>query len=92
MPQLVLHPLVADEAPNNPTLTAYDEKHLIVYLRLLDAEADGADWMEAALLVLRLDPILEPKRAYAAWQSHLMQAKWMTESGYEHLLRQQVVH
>ncbi len=43
---------------------------MIVYIRLLDAEADVADWMEAALLVLEIDPNLEPKRAGNAWQSN----------------------
>jgi len=28
-----------------------------------------ADWMEAALLVLEIDPALEPMRAGNAWQS-----------------------
>jgi hypothetical protein len=28
-----------------------------------------ADWMEAALLVLEIDPTLEPMRAGDAWQS-----------------------
>jgi hypothetical protein len=45
---------VADEAPNANTLTGYDEEHLVIYLRLLDAEADGAEWDEAALLVLSI--------------------------------------
>jgi hypothetical protein len=73
-------------------LTNYDQKHLPVYIRLLDAEADGADWMEAALTVLRIDPILEPQRAYRAWESHLFRARWMTENGYHNLLRREAVH
>jgi hypothetical protein len=92
MLQSILHPIIADEAPDDPALTPYDEEHLIVYIRLLDAEADGADWMEAALLVLRIDPILGPKRARNAWESHLSRAKWMTENGYDHLLRRHAVH
>ena len=87
MRQPVLNPTIADFAPNDPTLTAYDEEHLLVYLRLLDAEADGADWMEASLTVLRIDPIREPARAQHAWQSHLARAKWITERGYLKLLR-----
>jgi hypothetical protein len=35
---------VADAAPTAPILTGYDEQHLLTYLRLLDAAADGADW------------------------------------------------
>jgi hypothetical protein len=86
MRQPVLNPTIADFAPSDPTLTAYDEEHLLVYLRLLDAEADGADWMEASLTVLRIDPIREPARAQHAWQSHLVRAKWITERGYLKLL------
>jgi hypothetical protein len=39
-----LDPDVADTAPSNSVLTAYDEEHVITYLRLLDADAEGADW------------------------------------------------
>jgi hypothetical protein len=34
---------VADEAPDGPSITSYDELHFIHYLRLLDANAKGAD-------------------------------------------------
>jgi hypothetical protein len=37
---------VADVAPIEPFLTGYDMDHLVTYLRLLDADADGADWRE----------------------------------------------
>jgi hypothetical protein len=43
-----LDPDVADTAPSDFVLTAYDEEHLITYLRLLDADAEGADWREVA--------------------------------------------
>lgn len=39
---------VADAAPTAPIPTGYDEQHLVTYLRLLDAAADGADWKEVA--------------------------------------------
>ena len=39
-----LDPDVADTAPIAPTLTGYDQEHLVTYLRLLDADAEGADW------------------------------------------------
>jgi hypothetical protein len=82
-----LDPPVADTAPVESVLTGYDEEHLITYLRLLDAVADGADWREVAKIVLHIDPDREPDRARRAWESHLARAKWMTESGYRHLLR-----
>ena len=82
-----LDPPVSDIAPTELVLTGYDEEHLITYLRLLDADADGADWREVANIVLHIDPDREPDRARRAWESHLARAKWMTESGYRHLLR-----
>jgi hypothetical protein len=52
-------------------LTAYDEEHVITYLRLLDADAKGADWREVTRVVLRLDPEQESDRARRAFDSHL---------------------
>jgi hypothetical protein len=75
-----LDPDVADVAPSASTLTAYDQEHLVTYLRLLDADAEGADWRD-------IDPDRESDRARHAFDSHLARAKWMTEHGYRHLLR-----
>jgi hypothetical protein len=58
----------------------------IPYLRLLDADMEGADWREVARIVLNLDPEHEPDRARTV-DSHLSRAKWMTERGYRQLLR-----
>jgi hypothetical protein len=85
-PSPPLDPNCADESPHADTLTPYDMEHLVTYMRLLDAEADGADWMEAARIVLHIDPLREPIRARGAWETHLARAKWMTEHGYRHLL------
>lgn len=82
-----LDPVVADTAPNDTALTAYDEVHRVTYVRLLDAEREGADWREVAQTVLHIDPAREPDRARTAFDSHLSRAKWMTEQGYRHLLR-----
>jgi hypothetical protein len=87
MAKTPLDPPVSDTAPAEPVLTGYDEQHLVTYLRLLDADAEGADWREVANVVLHIDPDREPERAKRAWESHLARAKWMTESGYRHLLR-----
>jgi hypothetical protein len=82
-----LDPPVADLAPNAGTLTSYDEQHLVTYLRLLDADAEGADWREVVRIVLHIDPEQEPDRARRAWDTHLARARWMTENGYRHLLQ-----
>jgi len=78
---------VADEAPNGPSITSYDELHFTRYLRLLDADAEGADWREIALIVLGIDPSKEPDRAHRAYETHMARARWMTEHGYGELLR-----
>jgi T6SS, Transcription factor, DNA binding domain len=83
---------VDDTAPTDDAITSYDHGHLITYLRLLDAEADGADWTEVARIVLRIDPEKEPERARTAWESHLTRAKWMTTHGYRHLARLGELH
>ena len=82
-----LDPPVDDLAPTDRSLTGYDEQHVVTYLRLLDAEEDGANWEEIAKRVLHIDPATEPARARRAWESHLARAHWMTEHGYRHLLR-----
>jgi hypothetical protein len=82
-----LDPDVADLAPSAPILTAYDHEHVVTYLRLLDADAEDADWREVAEIVLHIDPGKEPDRARRAFDSHLARARWMTEHGYRHLLR-----
>jgi hypothetical protein len=57
-----LGPDVADTAPSGSVLTVYDEEHLITFLRLLDADAEGADWREVARIVLHIDPERETAR------------------------------
>lgn len=87
MPSPPLDPDVADHAPDEPVLTAYDEQHLVTYLRLLDADAEKADWREVARIVLHIDPERFPERARVAFDTHLARARWMASSGYGHLLR-----
>ena len=82
-----LDPEIADEVPWTDEITAYDEDHFITYLRLLDAEAEGADWREVARIVLGLDPDHDPDQARRIHDSHLARARWMTEAGYRDLLR-----
>jgi hypothetical protein len=81
-----LAPDIADETPTGDVLTDYDQCHLVVYLRLLDASADGASNAEMAKIVLGIDPAKQPERARKAVASHLRRARWMAESGHSHLL------
>ena len=82
-----LDPDVADIAPTESVLTPYDHEHAITYVRMLDADAEGADWREVSLIVLHIDPDQHAERARRAFDSHLARAKWMSRAGYKHLLR-----
>lgn len=75
-----------DQPPDGATLTSYDRAHLKLYLRLLDAEAGGADWKEVVEVLFGICPKSEPERAQRVHAGHLSRAKWMTQNGYSELL------
>lgn len=76
-----------DAPPDAPTVTDYDRTHAVLYLRLLDAEAAGADWKEVAALLFDLDPLTAPEHARSVHAAHLARARWMSIQGYQQLLR-----
>jgi hypothetical protein len=86
MTAAVTTPPFEDEPPQLDRVSAYDEKHLANYIRLLDAEAEGADWREAVAIVFGLDPVKEPSRAKRVHDSHLARAHWIRDKGFHHLL------
>ncbi|WP_027164751.1 DUF2285 domain-containing protein [Mesorhizobium sp. WSM3224] len=75
-------------APTGDELTDYDRNHIKLYMRLFDADADGADWREVVKVLFGIDPAKEPQRARHVHDTHLARARWMTRTGYRHLLRQ----
>ncbi len=75
-----------DKPPTTERVNAYDEQHLALYLRLLMAEEEGADWQDVVRALFGLDATQEPNRAKTVHDSHLARAHWMTETGYRHLL------
>lgn len=79
-------PPFEDRPPQLDRVSAYDERHLASYIRLLDAEAEGADWREAVAIIFGLDPDKEPDRAKLVHDSHLARAHWIRDRGYRHLL------
>ena len=76
-----------DVPPDVPTVTDYDRSHAVLYLRLLDAEAAGADWKEVVALLFGLDPLTAPEHARRVHAAHLTRARWMSAQGYQELLR-----
>lgn len=79
-------PPFEDRPPADDRITAYDERHFVTYLRILDAAEEGADWREVAGVIFGLDATIEPDHARLVHDSHLARARWMTEQGYRHLL------
>jgi len=85
-PRPSLEPELLAAPPMSEDPTDYDYRLLIVYLRLLDAKADGAVWSEAARIVLHLDPERDPIGARAIHAAHLSRAEWMRDHGYHKIL------
>jgi hypothetical protein len=81
MKKPLLNPDVAELAPSDVALTAYDEEpyHHV-------SSKGGADWREVSRM-LHIDPEQDADRARRAFDSHLARARWMTQQGYRHLLR-----
>lgn len=79
-------PPFEDAPPTDGHITAYDERHFITYLRILDAADEGANWREVAAIVFGLDPAVEAERSRRVYDGHLGRAHWMTTQGYRHLL------
>ena len=77
-----------DQPPAGAAVTAYDQAHLKLYARLLDADAEGADWREVVEVLFGLDAEAEADavRALHVYNSHLDRAKWTTKSGFCELL------
>ena len=71
-----------DRAPQDPGLTDYDRDHGVLYLRLLDAEADGADWREVVRILFEVDPFKDRGRAELMHATHLSRARWLRDGGY----------
>jgi hypothetical protein len=76
-----------DCPPESDKLTEYDERHLVTYLRLLDAAEEGADWRDVVTIIFHIDPEQSLAHVKTVYDSHLARARWMTDQGYRHLLR-----
>ena len=67
-----LDPPVSDTAPSAGVFTSYDEQHLVTYLRLLGADAEGADWREvprsSSISIRRASPIKRAGPGTLTWR------------------------
>lgn len=79
--------LIADVAPWSEGLNAYDDAQFTLYLRLLDAAAAKATDAEMCVVLLGIDPQLEPVRAKRCLRSHLDRARWLLRGkGFRYLV------
>ena len=76
---------LSDRAPTGE-FCDYDREHAVLYLRLLDAEAAGADWREVAQVAMRVDVGRDVERARLIHATHLARARWLRDGGYKVLL------
>lgn len=76
----------AEKAPRSPTITAYDEAHFAIYLRLLDATSKAASEDTMLDIILDAAPGMNRDKARRALLSHLKRAVWMSDEGYRSLL------
>jgi hypothetical protein len=74
------------EAPTDAAVTAYDIAHATLYIRLMDAAAEGLDWRVMTIRLFEIEPDREPDRARRIVESHLARALWMRDEGYKGLL------
>jgi hypothetical protein len=73
---------LSKKAPSTETITAYDRAHISTYLRLFDADRDGAPWQDAADLIFGNAAETDPARLKVQHTSHLARAKWLVDAGY----------
>jgi len=61
-------PDVADVAPTDSVLTVYDEEHIVTYLRMLDADAEGARWRNSyCISIPSVTTIAQDVHSIATW-------------------------
>lgn len=75
-----------DEPPSGDGATEYDRQHAGLYLRLLDADAQRANWREVVKVIFGLDPTADFARARRVYDNHLARARLIAASGHRDLL------
>lgn len=75
-----------DDPPRDENVTAYDQEHVGLYLRLLDAEAQRANWRDVVKVIFGLDPASDYGRAQRVYDNHLARARLLAASGHRDFL------
>jgi hypothetical protein len=80
-------PPLTERAPRSANITAYDEAHFALYLRLLDAKSKAASEEEMLEIIRETAPRMGHDKALRVLRSHMKRAVWMSGEGYRGLLR-----
>lgn len=83
MPKLTF----VDEPLGGDNATDYDRQHASLYLRLLDAEAQRANWRDVVKVVFGIDPASDFARARRVYDNHLARAHVIAGGAHKDLLR-----
>ena len=78
-------PLRDEGPPLTDRVNDYDEAHLASYLRLLDADAEGADWRDAVRIIFNIDVEADPERARRSLLYTSQSPRDVEESGIQSL-------
>jgi hypothetical protein len=73
--------------PSGDVVTDYDRKHCSTYLKLLDAQAGGAEWSLMAEVIFGMNPRLNPLTAERIVKLHVERAQWMSKHGFKQLVK-----
>lgn len=76
------HPHLLPAPPDVAGFTAYDRAVSALYLRLLDADAEGASWQEAAEIVLGQNIHGDADGAERMHAAYLGRARWLRDGGF----------
>jgi hypothetical protein len=59
--------------------------HFILYIKLLDALADGMENDEMCTGILQIDPTTSRMEAHDILASHIKRAQWMSKAGFRNI-------
>ena len=76
-----------DDPPSSDSVTDYDRQQAGLYLRLLDAEAQRANWRDVVKIVFGIDPSSDFARARRVYDGHLARAHLIAAGAHRDLLQ-----
>jgi hypothetical protein len=63
-------------------ISAYDQRNLLIYAELLDAEASELSWETGVVAILGFVVPFDREVAQRCWDTHLARARWIVGEGF----------